>query len=232
MSSKNKFGYSPLIHLCILAATLTGCQTMSIIQAGSESRACAESVKSTPAYQIVARNWRTMIGLEEPTASELGNQNKPNADELTAFVTVHNDAAKCRGQAIEQYSKAAPYLIPVIVEAYRDADKIDGNLILGNITWGEANRLYMLGKRDSKQKIITIMSQQAEIEKRAANQTVEIAGTIVKGVFAIALIALDVWTQEQSARANYLQTIHPMYRPITTRCTASQLTQSFSCSSY
>ena len=220
-----------LVVLVSMASAMSGCQTTRLISAAYELKDCSLAVKGTPAYQVISKNWKTMIGTDDPTAEELLNPGKPSPDEVAALVAVHNGIAKCRGNGISQYSKAYPELIPVMVESYKQADQIDLDLIAGKITWGDANRLYMNGKKDMLVKMQYVFAHKEELDRQAKDQMWESAGTVVKGVLAVALIALQAWSEGQKARGQAYQSYLMTHRLVTTNCHISMDGHSIGCMS-
>jgi hypothetical protein len=219
---------------------LTGCQTMRLISASQEAKDCAEKVKDSPAYQTISRHWPTMVGLDKPTEEHLTNNTYPTAGEVQALILVHNDVAVCRGRTIEMFSDVFPAIIPVVVQSYQEADEVDTKIIQGKMTWGEANKQYMIGKAAMQNRMMTALAQAEEIERKAEAETQQavISGMkgVVDGVFKVALAALAAWSIQQNNLFYNRQMYYGGNRPTITNCSMSNYdalnVARINCSSY
>src|SRR5262249_1844518 len=143
-------------------------------------------------------------------------------EDVQVIIAIHNEAASCREQAIEDYMKIAPGIVPTLVQSYHMFDFITVELIQRKITWGEANKRLLAGRDELR---VKLQAAAVQIDRElAASHQAELAQR------QAALNALSQWTHQQQVLLQNQQLISTLNRPLITNCT--NYGDSIHCSSY
>jgi hypothetical protein len=211
-----------LVTLLFIFLLTAGCQTAAQRQssfirenmqvANQKITTCIEKVATNPAYQSISVHV-PLSGKVNPTLVQLTDNGMPTDEDIQVIIAIHNEMEHCRGQAIEDYSKITPGIIPMAVQMYHAGDLVVVDLIQRKITWGEYNKRRVALRDEFRVKIQAfyaqldrdlVTSHRAEIadRQRAAN-------------------ALSQWSYQQQTLWQNQQLINTLNRPTLTNCTTT-----------
>jgi hypothetical protein len=216
------------IFLCVL---MTSCATTAQRQAasirqnfevtGQKIRACTQTMVDGAAYQTIAQH-APNVGLVNPTLAQLADGGLPSDEDVQNIIAVHNEAASCREQAIQDFMQFLPGIVPILVQSYNEGDVITVDLIQRKITWGEANKRRMALKGEYMAKIQSFVK---EVDRDlAASRQSEIAQR------QAAFTALAQWSYQQQLLMQNQSLINAVNRPVITNC--QRYGNSINCTSF
>jgi hypothetical protein len=181
---KKSFSFWSLMFL--LLSLMAGCQTSAQRQsisirennkvASQKIRVCVHNIEINPAYQNIARHF-PLNNFTNPTLPQLADNGTPSDEEIKDIIKFHNEMERCRLQAIQDYMKFLPGIVPIAVRLYHKSDLVTVDLIQRKITWGESNKRrmilkdeYMESARAFTQQVSNelIVSHNAELQQRQA----------------------------------------------------------------
>jgi hypothetical protein len=203
---------SALMAGCLTAAQRQVISIQQNTQAANEKiRACLQKITTNPAYQGIAQH-APLNTLINPTLLQLADTGLPTNEEVEVIVAIHNELASCREQAIEDFMKIVPGIIPIVVQGYHQTDLITVDLMQRKITWGEANKRRTALKDDVMAKL-QAAAVQLERELAASHQ----AELVQRQA---AFNALSQWAYQQQVLIQNQQAINALTRPVVTSCSS------------
>jgi hypothetical protein len=223
-----------LFNLLIIA--LLGCTTAaqdkaaymrqnlpSAIQKGS---VCFRGINDNPKYQHIVERM-AVKNLRNPSLSQLTDEGFVEDEEIILIVSMHNEMADCREQAVKAHMDVNPGIIPILTQSWQAADVVWADLITRTITFGEANKKRSAIVSDFSLKINAQMDHL--YRDLAAAHYAEVQQT------QAAFSALAQWSQQQQMLMQNQQFINAVNRnaisrPVITNCYS--VGNSVQCTSY